>query len=632
MWSAIALAFGLAMDATAVAAARGLGAGRSREAVVLPLLFGGFQAGMAALGWFAGRWAGPYIAAWDHWVAFGLLVVIGGKMLFDAWRGGGDDGPRGPATLTLALGLALATSIDAAAAGLTLPLVPVAPWIALLLIGVVTTACSAAGYLVGGFAGKHLGSKLEVVGGLVLIGIGVRLVIGAHPGGPGDTGFGPRFFGAGPVQCSKGVDRTHEWKHDVLATALAHARDAKVVLHTFGHAPTIDLEEYAPDFDWAARNGVAMVTFRQLANGFTGAGWAFTIDDDEVDTWYGWRDFLRRHHVRVTFFVSRYAKFTADQRRKLHELAGDGHDIEAHGRDHANAIDYTAAHGLDGYVRDEVLASKAALTADGFAPVAFAYPYGAHTQEIDDALKPQFRLLRTTGTAWCLKPQSAAAAAPTPAAAAPPRETAPPATTTAAAAVPTHVKLPRSPSTPPHKTTRPLAQPELDRLAAIEFPDFERRVMRSDGPRVQFEHTTATRPKLAVVVTIEPCSAPCLTMELPAWQAQRAALRRQLISPQLVDRPDTRFELGAREVAGTPMIYTYQVGWSFETDPHGQPSGTYSDSYALHFNDRINQIRVRADYADDATGSARDMLALAPKEDLEKLAVAFLDFYVHEWR
>jgi len=179
MWSAIALAFGLAMDATAVAAARGLGAGRSREAVVLPLLFGGFQAGMAALGWFAGRWAGPYIAAWDHWVAFGLLVAIGGKMLLDAWRGGGDAEPQGPATVVLALGLALATSIDAAAAGLTLPLVPVAPWIALTLIGAVTAACSAAGYLAGGLAGKRFGSKLGVLGGVVLIGIGVELLVRA---------------------------------------------------------------------------------------------------------------------------------------------------------------------------------------------------------------------------------------------------------------------------------------------------------------------------------------------------------------------------------------------------------------------------------------------------------------------
>ena len=179
MWSAIALAFGLAMDATAVSAARGLATHRSREVVILPLLFGGFQAGMAALGWFAGVWVGPYIAAWDHWVAFGLLVLIGGKMLVDAWRGGDDDAPPAPATTGLYLGLAVATSIDAAAAGLTLPLVPVAPWIALVLIGAITAACSAIGYQVGRFVGRRFGSKLAIVGGLVLIGIGVQLLVRA---------------------------------------------------------------------------------------------------------------------------------------------------------------------------------------------------------------------------------------------------------------------------------------------------------------------------------------------------------------------------------------------------------------------------------------------------------------------
>src|SRR5215467_500300 len=118
MWSAIALAFGLAMDATAVSAARGLAAidrrpeDRARELALLVLLFGGFQAGMSALGWLAGRWAGPYIDRWDHWVAFGLLTAIGGKMLVDAWRHRrGDEAARDapPATIAVYLGLALAT-------------------------------------------------------------------------------------------------------------------------------------------------------------------------------------------------------------------------------------------------------------------------------------------------------------------------------------------------------------------------------------------------------------------------------------------------------------------------------------------------------------------------------------------
>ena len=177
MWAAIALAFGLAMDATAVSAARGLGARRAREAVILPLLFGGFQAGMAALGWLAGSGIGPYIATWDHWVAFGLLVAIGGKMIIDAWCDAGDRAAGAPATVMLYLGLAVATSIDAAAAGLTLPVVPVAPWISLAWIGGITAACSLCGFFAGRVAGKRFGASVTVLGGVVLIAIGVQLLV-----------------------------------------------------------------------------------------------------------------------------------------------------------------------------------------------------------------------------------------------------------------------------------------------------------------------------------------------------------------------------------------------------------------------------------------------------------------------
>jgi manganese efflux pump family protein len=165
------------MDATVVSAARALAGRRPRELVVLPALFGGFQAGMSALGWLAGQWAGPYIERWDHWVAFGLLVAIGGKMLVDAWRGGVTASDPAPATATVYLGLALATSIDAAAAGLTLPLVPVSPWVALALIGGVTAACSATGYLAGRFVGERVGPRLSALGGLALICIGIDLLV-----------------------------------------------------------------------------------------------------------------------------------------------------------------------------------------------------------------------------------------------------------------------------------------------------------------------------------------------------------------------------------------------------------------------------------------------------------------------
>jgi len=174
--SALALAFGLAMDATAVCSARALGAGAKRELAILPLLFGAFQAAMAALGWLGGHAARAYIAQWDHWIAGGLLILVGLHMFVEAWQHEDGDEQR-PGTPLLYLGLAIATSIDAAAAGLTLPLIPVAPWLVLTLIGVVTSGCCVFGYAAGRALGARIGPKLGIVGGLVLIGIAIDILI-----------------------------------------------------------------------------------------------------------------------------------------------------------------------------------------------------------------------------------------------------------------------------------------------------------------------------------------------------------------------------------------------------------------------------------------------------------------------
>lgn len=163
------------MDATAVCAARAFGASARRELAILPLLFGAFQTAMAALGWAGGTWARAYIADWDHWIAGGLLVAIAVHMAYETHRHD-DDQPKAGTPL-LYLGLAVATSIDAAAAGLTLPLIPVAPWAVLILIGVITTLCCAIGYAAGRALGSKLGPRLGYVGALVLIGIGIDILI-----------------------------------------------------------------------------------------------------------------------------------------------------------------------------------------------------------------------------------------------------------------------------------------------------------------------------------------------------------------------------------------------------------------------------------------------------------------------
>lgn len=178
MLAAITLALALAMDATAVAAARGVAGIRRRDAVVLAGLFGGFQGGMAALGWAAGAAAGRWMAAWDHWVAFGLLGLLGTRMIVTALRTQPEPVAE-PRDLPLGtmLVLAVATSIDALAAGVTLPLLPVDGWVAVALIGGLTAVLSLAGVWLGRVLGDRLGPRLALAGGVALLAIGVKILV-----------------------------------------------------------------------------------------------------------------------------------------------------------------------------------------------------------------------------------------------------------------------------------------------------------------------------------------------------------------------------------------------------------------------------------------------------------------------
>lgn len=177
------LALGLAMDATAVAATRGLVAPvvRVRDAALIGLLFGTFQAGMPLIGWLLGDGLGAYIQAVDHWIACAILVALGGRMIWNARRDDDDAVAKAPDDdlfrLRTLLPLAVATSIDALAAGITLPLVgaPLGPSVA--LIGVVTALLSAFAALVGRRLGASMAGHLELVGGLVLVAIGVRILV-----------------------------------------------------------------------------------------------------------------------------------------------------------------------------------------------------------------------------------------------------------------------------------------------------------------------------------------------------------------------------------------------------------------------------------------------------------------------
>ncbi|MBN2645781.1 MAG: manganese efflux pump [Desulfuromonadaceae bacterium] len=175
----LGLAVALAMDAFAVALAAGavLPCVTGRHLFRLSFHFGLFQGLMPILGWLAGVRLQEMIAAYDHWVAFALLAWVGGKMIYEAFAH--DDGEtqrcdptRGVTLITLSV----ATSIDALAVGLTLGVLGVSVWWPALLIAVVAALFTLAGMLLGCRIGELWGRRMEVVGGLVLCGLGLKIL------------------------------------------------------------------------------------------------------------------------------------------------------------------------------------------------------------------------------------------------------------------------------------------------------------------------------------------------------------------------------------------------------------------------------------------------------------------------
>lgn len=173
---------GLSMDAFAVSICKGLGMSRlnMRQAAVISLFFGGFQALMPLIGWALGSQLTDFITPIDHWIAFGLLAFVGGKMLWDAFRE--DDEDEGSQTdekldLKELLMLAIATSIDALAVGITFAFLQAAIVPSITIIGLTTFVISFAGVAVGHFFGARFEKPATIVGGVVLILIGVKILL-----------------------------------------------------------------------------------------------------------------------------------------------------------------------------------------------------------------------------------------------------------------------------------------------------------------------------------------------------------------------------------------------------------------------------------------------------------------------
>lgn len=174
----LVLAIGLAMDAFAVSICKGLSVNKVKwkHSVIVGLYFGGFQAGMPVIGYFLGSSFKDYIESVDHWIAFGLLLIIGGNMLREAFSKDEDE-LDGSFKFKSMFPLAIATSIDALAVGVTFAFLNVQIVPAVSFIGVITFALAAVGVKIGNIFGEKYKSKAEFVGGVVLILMGVKILL-----------------------------------------------------------------------------------------------------------------------------------------------------------------------------------------------------------------------------------------------------------------------------------------------------------------------------------------------------------------------------------------------------------------------------------------------------------------------
>ncbi len=176
----ILLAFGMSMDAFAVSISKGASLNKPKfsEALRTGLIFGAVEAITPLIGWGLGMLASQFVLEWNHWIAFVLLVFLGGRMLIEGWRGNEDEEEKAPSRhgFWLLVTTAIATSLDAMAVGVGLAFLQVNIVFTALMIGCATLIMTTIGMMVGRFIGPLLGKRAEILGGLVLIGIGVQIL------------------------------------------------------------------------------------------------------------------------------------------------------------------------------------------------------------------------------------------------------------------------------------------------------------------------------------------------------------------------------------------------------------------------------------------------------------------------
>lgn len=179
LFNILIIAFGLSFDAFAVSLSAGAAGnlkGR-RSAIRLSFHFGLFQFLMPVIGWLIGYTIAPLVKSIDHWIAFALLAYIGTKMIMESFHENKEADKTDPSKGTNMVMLSVATSIDALAVGFSFAMLGITIWYPSIMIGIITGVVSVAGIYMGKILGSIIGKRMEFIGGLTLIGIGVHILL-----------------------------------------------------------------------------------------------------------------------------------------------------------------------------------------------------------------------------------------------------------------------------------------------------------------------------------------------------------------------------------------------------------------------------------------------------------------------
>jgi manganese efflux pump family protein len=173
------IAFGLSFDTFAVSVSSGLILRKINffNAMKIAFVLAFFQGLMPMAGWLIGSGLKKYMMAYDHWIAFILLSILGVKMIYESFQSEDDRKPINPMQLAVMVSMAIATSIDALIVGLSFAFFEINIYLTIFLIGAVTFVVAMLGILFGKKAGARLGQRMEIIGGLILIAIGIKILL-----------------------------------------------------------------------------------------------------------------------------------------------------------------------------------------------------------------------------------------------------------------------------------------------------------------------------------------------------------------------------------------------------------------------------------------------------------------------